>query len=1355
MFLPIISQKYSIDLSRIRSHFIPGFPLDVAMAMYLPDNTPAADVPINITITVGTTQEHWQGTTDQEGAVYPVFNIPKAAEITVEVSADGIQKRKIISATQQTKNYLHVAITNKMYSVNDFLMVTFNTINGPSKGHIYYMILSRGIIIKTGSLLIGTSVEHKVQITTDMVPSFRLIGYYYGTNSDIIADSVWVDVRDECEIKVKVEHKGKPKPGHSSVLELDLHGQSAKVALLAVDKAFYALKANNRLTDKQVFSDMKSYDLGCTYGGGANSLSVLMDAGLSFISQSAIRSRQNFGCNAQTVRQRRSVDLKQEIMTLELKLKPELQDCCTRAFSLIPMRRTCEERATRVQLVKGNQTCVDVFIKCCKAAERMRQKEMLEDTQGGLGRTATSAAIEMFFQENSKQYIRRYFPPSFAFTEFDVDGKHSYSLALPDSITTWEIQVVTLSPATGFCVVKPHEVKAFQETFVSLKLPYSIKKYEQLSVSPVIYNYGKEPLQLAVHMEQTEGLCSPASATKVSYVTMDVKPQSSQFVSFSAVPMVTGSIPIKIRLYDVENNRGIDAVEKSLNVQTEGLEESMEETTVVKLDGQSSKTLYIDGALPHETVPDSSSNIFISIEGDGFGSLQARNLLSPEKIASLIVLPKGCLEQTMQRLVPNALALRYLDLSDQWFDLPPGTRDEALANVERGYMRIFELKRKNYGVYGTFSSVPSSSWVTAYVVKVLSLVSERQTAVVGQQGRSIKAVPTEEISQSVSYLLYKQQRNGSFKDQNPVLHRDLLKDQDTWLTAFITLALNRSLPFLPSNGQLVVEARILRATAYLQSQLAELNHTYVLALSAYCLSVCLPQEADRLPAWRKLQSRAIKDENHCYFWTDNPNSANQDVADAITIETTAYALLTAVEFANYEWADQIACWLTSQENYFGGYRSTQDTVMALEALSEYELKRPRPDGNIKAEFTVPGKNEIVTLALQNKNYKVETDLKILAGNNITVQLTGKGEFKLKTVKVYHLLDPEDDCRQLSISVTVEGKVKYTDKIVENYDYFDYDDTEVKKAQEAPSVIEHLDALTRSRRDVENSINSDNTVTYTVCVSLNPNTVLSGMAIADITLLSGFEAKTEDLDRLKQPPEQYITHYELTFGRVLIYFNELFEQRECFSFDVVQSVPIGLLQPAPAVFYDYYEPSRKCTVFYSAPKRTKMVSTLCSEDVCQCAERPCHKIQETFKSERGERITTATRVTHTCFFPRVDYIHIVEIQSVSVKNNFELYKANITEVLKFYGDHHVNNRSVRVFARRLHCKGELELGKQYLIMGKDGSTKDSNGQMQYLLESNTWVEKRPLEDDCKKSVNRQSCNYFNDFIAEYKKRGCTQ
>lgn len=61
-----------------------------------------------------------------------------------------------------------------------------------------------------------------------------------------------------------------------------------------------------------------------------------------------------------------------------------------------------------------------------------------------------------------------------------------------------------------------------------------------------------------------------------------------------------------------------------------------------------------------------------------------KNLLSPQKVASLIVLPTGCLEQTMVRLAPTASALRYLDLSEQWFDLPAGSRDDALDKIESG-----------------------------------------------------------------------------------------------------------------------------------------------------------------------------------------------------------------------------------------------------------------------------------------------------------------------------------------------------------------------------------------------------------------------------------------------------------------------------------------------------------------------------------------------------------------------------------------------------------------------------------------------------------------------------------------------
>ena len=59
------------------------------------------------------------------------------------------------------------------------------------------------------------------------------------------------------------------------------------------------------------------------------------------------------------------------------------------------------------------------------------------------------------------------------------------------------------------------------------------------------------------------------------------------------------------------------------------------------------------------------------------------------------------------------------------------------------------------------------------------------------------------------------------------------------------------------------------------------------------------------------------------MWKDDTQSAPQQ--DAITVETTAYALLTAVAHRDALWAHSASCWLVEQENYGGGFMSTQVT----------------------------------------------------------------------------------------------------------------------------------------------------------------------------------------------------------------------------------------------------------------------------------------------------------------------------------------------------------------------------------------------------------------------------------------------
>lgn len=75
----------------------------------------------------------------------------------------------------------------------------------------------------------------------------------------------------------------------------------------------------------------------------------------------------------------------------------------------------------------------------------------------------------------------------------------------------------------------------------------------------------------------------------------------------------------------------------------------------------------------------------------------------------------------------------------------------------------------------------------------------------------------------------------------------------------------------------------------------------------------------------------------CLVWQDDENMRLVNEAKtsrvppgmALTVETTAYALLTALAQDDLITAHAAACFLSSQENYEGGFKSTQVGLMRL------------------------------------------------------------------------------------------------------------------------------------------------------------------------------------------------------------------------------------------------------------------------------------------------------------------------------------------------------------------------------------------------------------------------------------------
>ncbi|XP_039530527.1 complement C4-B [Pimephales promelas] len=1366
-FIPIVLSPFNVDLSRTRLFYTPKYPLQAVVTVHHPNGSPAEGVQVNLDVS-STKEQSIKVTTNEEGIAFHSFNLEGTpSSILMQATVDGVKLTRELRPVKSTKNsFLYLSVTNKVMSSGESLDVTFYVSGNPVDGQIYYMIVSRGMLRTASSVASGSTVKISIGISPEMIPSFRVISFYYDTDGDIIADSVWVDVENRCEGKLEIKLNGNHnyQPDDSAELDIDVGTQNAKVALLVVDKAIYALGSQNKLTPKQVFTSMQSYDLGCSYGGGENTAAVFNDAGLAFISHSTtIRSmmRKGFSCESGFRRNKRSTDIQTEMAKKEAKFKKaELQKCCRHGFTLIPMKFSCEDRAKRVSKTESKD-CVEVFRECCEFAAKLRDKKRREDLKKGHGRTADSNEDEEFFDFDI-QSTRRYFPPSFEFKQIDVKGKVKHTIYLPHSITTWEIQALSLSASHGFCVTEPLDLLVFKPVFISLRLPYSVKRFEQLSIVVVIFNYGKLKRELVVQMKKVDGLCSPGSASSSSTVRISLEQQSSQTVTFPAVPMVTGEIPITIALYEDEEEKiSVDAIQKMLLVKNEGVEMREEKTYFINLNGRSDQRLFIDGSFPNSTVPETDVNLFVKLEEVVFVQSTAVPLLSPSKVENLIRAPKGCGEQTMIFMSPTALSIRYLDKSQNWLELEAGFRDKALDFIEQAYDRILTFKKRD-GSYGAWLDHPTSTWLTALVVKVLSIVADRQIETLEQQGKTERLISQEDIRQAVTYLIGTQSSDGSFTDANPVIHREMQGgiggvEQDASLTAFITIALKHSLPFLDKE-RTNVESSISRATDFLLKRVDDLKRPYALSITAYCLSTCLADRTQAMSAWRKLRSLA-KPVGECLVWQDYDDLRLVSEAKisrvppgmALTVETTAYALMTALEQNDFITAHAATCYLSSQENYEGGFKSTQDTIMALEALSEYALKIPEtPITTVNAQFTVSGRSEMEKLLLEKNENKVETELKRLVGRGIDVSLSGEGKVKMKVAKAYYALKEESNCADLSITVTVEGKVEYTTEVQQTYNYYeDYEQEEKREEEEdlPHSGIEWFDARSRQRRDTTQNMQND--VVYTVCVRHTQGRNLSGMAIADITLLSGFDAINTDLEKLKDLVDRYISHYELTRGRVLLYFNEIEEGEACIAFGAKQSVPIGLVQPAPATFYDYYEPDRRCSVLYSAPKRSNMVSLLCSDDVCQCAERGCFTEKKTIEME----IHKKDRLDYACYHSNIDYALEVKVDSVSEESNFILYLTSVNVVLRNMGDLDVNPGSTRVFAKRKHCKGELKEGETYLIMGNDGPTKDLSGNMQYLLDSKTWVEQRLSTSICKASVNRIYCKELKDFVKQYQVDGC--
>ncbi|KAL0202461.1 hypothetical protein M9458_000479, partial [Cirrhinus mrigala] len=87
-----------------------------------------------------------------------------------------------------------------------------------------------------------------------------------------------------------------------------------------------------------------------------------------------------------------------------------------------------------------------------------------------------------------------------------------------------------------------------------------------------------------------------------------------------------------------------------------------------------------------------------------------------------------------------------------------------------------------------------------------------------------------------------------------------------------------------------------------------------------------------------------------------------------SLEATAYAVLALVNAKDFDKAGEAVHWLGRQRSHYGGYGTTQATIMVFQAVAEYRTQvKDRQNFNLEVELSVAGRSKPVKYTIKNDN----------------------------------------------------------------------------------------------------------------------------------------------------------------------------------------------------------------------------------------------------------------------------------------------------------------------------------------------------------------------------------------------------
>ncbi|XP_067205128.1 thioester-containing protein 1 allele R1-like isoform X2 [Linepithema humile] len=741
-----------------------------------------------------------------------------------------------------------------------------------------------------------------------------------------------------------------------------------------------------------------------------------------------------------------------------------------------------------------------------------------------------------------KMKVRKNFPETWLWQMLDAgyQGKVELKRVVPDSITSWVLTAFSVNDAHGLGLIEePRKLKVFKPFFISVDLPYSVIRGEIVGVQIVVFNYMNKDVTAEVLLYEQKEFDFAEVSNEVHDVPklepyrkkkIEVKANSGSSVSFMIIPKELGYITIKATASSVLAG---DSVEHKLLVKAEG--ETQYKNKAVFLDlrnvEQAGANITID--IPNNAVP-GSEIIQISAVGDILGP-------SIPNLANLIKMPFGCGEQNMLNFVPNIVILDYLKNTNQ---LTQAVQSKALKYLNIGYQRELTYRHTD-GSFSAFgmSDPTGSTWLTAFVAKSFKQAAEYIT------------IEDRIINEALEWLSNNQAPNGSFPEVGKVSHRDMQGGaaKGLALTAYTLVA------FLENEDSAGKHRNTInKAIDYIVRNLEGLNDTYALSLCAYALN--LANHPYETSAFNFLESKAMTKQD--IKWWSKPVSKDDknphySLPRCVDVEMTSYALLTYIRRNLVADAFPVMKWLIKQRNTEGGFASTQDTVIGLQALAKLAEKLSKDTNSVRVTFE-QGENGNKTYMSINSATSMILQKQILPPKTRVVNITASGKgFAL-----------------------VQVSYQYNLNVTGAWPLFTLD----------PQVDKNSNA---------------NHLQLSICSGFVPTKEAneSNMAVMEVSLPSGFTVDRDSLPSLEI--SSHVKRVETKEGdtMVVLYFDKMVKQEYCPTVSAFRTHKVAKQKPVPVSIYDYYDSSRRARVFYEARKTT--LCDLCEDEDCEdlCVSKP--------------------------------------------------------------------------------------------------------------------------------------------------------